>query len=862
VTAPRPDAAAAAPSVANPPGLAALRRRVATHATALERMRAALAGPGGSLALRALARHGTEDPAIGLLDTWAYVADVVAFYSERIAHEGYLRTATQRGSVRELARTLGYELRPGVAAQVDLAYFVQDGPGTPDAVLVPRGTPAQSVPRAAPIGAPPGPAELPQTFEITDDLEARAAWNVLPAVDSAPQDFGFGRDHIWLLGASTPVRAGDTILVVGDERIAYGAWPLPRPRPSETLDDDEKWDFRVVTLVDAGPDGNPGWVRLSLDRPIGFRRDRTLIAGTGVKVYAFATRGRLFGWNAPDPNLLVTDDHVPAGAEPDDHGYRWGGFEVASTSEPTVIELDGEHPEVLAGSWVVLEQPGHTEAYRVERVTPDGAQRYALSGPITRLRLDLADHLTSFDRRRASVHCGSGPLPAADEPASATVGGRSLVVAASEPPLPAGRRILVRGTDAGTEAVAVETATVATCTPSADGRTMTLTLTTDLVHAFRPGGLEVLANVAVATHGESVAQVLGSGDGRAAFATYRPRRSPLTYVRATTPDGARPEISVRVDGVEWSPVPSLADAGPTDRVYAVRHDEDGSSRIVLGDGVHGARPATGVENVTARYRVGIGGAGAVDAGQISLLPRRPMGVREVTNPAASQDWAPAEDLESARVTAPRLARTLDRAVSVTDHEDFARGYAGVGPARADLVWDGRVNRVVLTVLGAGASAPSADLLGDLERALTAARDPGGPLDVRTGTVMWFGIRVELVHDPAYERPAVLAAVETALADAYGPGRTAFAVPVVAAAVLVVVRATAGVVACTMPRLLNVAAPPLAPQRPVLPPDTDAVDLLAPLPARWDATAPQPDRIVPAQLAALAAGAVEIGEMTP
>ncbi|MFJ8579374.1 hypothetical protein [Micromonospora sp. NPDC093277] len=859
-----PDSATAAlPSVQNPPGLAALRRRVATHATAMERMRAALSEPGRDLALRALARHGTEDPSVGLLDTWAYVADVVAFYCERIAQEGYLRTATQRGSVRELARMLGYELRPGVAAQVDLAFFVQEGPGTPDAVLVPRGTPAQSVPRAAPVGAPPGPAELPQTFETVEDVEVRAGWNVLPAVAGAPQHFGYGRDHIWLRGASTTVRPGDTLLVVGSERVAYGAWPTWRPRRPETLDDDERWDFRVVTAVEPGYDGHAGWVRLSLDRPIGYRRTRTLVAQADIAVYAFATRGRLFGWNAPDPSLLVTTEHSPDGVEQDPHGaYRWRDFEVTSSAEPTVVEVDGVHPEVLPGSWVVLEQPGRTEAYLVERITPDGAQRWALSGPLTRLRVDLADGLRSFGRRRASVHCGSSPLPASDEPATAAVSGRTVTVAASDPPLPAGRRILLRGTDSTTGAAVVETATVRECVPAPDGRTMTITLTDDLAHAFRPAGLDVLANVAVATHGESVVQPLGSGDGRATFATLRPRRSPLTYVRATTPDGARPELSIRVDGVEWSLVSSLAEAGPTDRVYAVRHGEDGGARIVLGDGVHGARPATGTENVTAAYRVGVGSAGAVEPGQISMLPRRPLGVGQVTNPAASRDWAPQEDLQSARINAPLRVRTLDRAVSVADHEDFARGYAGVGPARADLVWDGRVNRLVLSVLAAGAALPGKDLLDDLERDLAAARDPGGPLDVRAGTVTRFGIRMALAHDRAYRRSDVLAAVQAALADAYGPARTAFAVPVRAPAVLVVVRATPGVLACTMPRLLALDAVPAPPQLPVLPLDSDAVDVVAPLPARWDDAGASADRIVPAELAELAAGAVEIGEMTP
>ena len=47
----------------------------------------------------------------------ACVADVLGFYQERIANEGYLRTATERRSVLELARTIGYELKPGVAAR-------------------------------------------------------------------------------------------------------------------------------------------------------------------------------------------------------------------------------------------------------------------------------------------------------------------------------------------------------------------------------------------------------------------------------------------------------------------------------------------------------------------------------------------------------------------------------------------------------------------------------------------------------------------------------------------------------------------------------------------------------------------------
>ncbi len=352
--------------------------------------------------------------------------------------------------------------------------------------------------------------------------------------------------------------------------------------------------------------------------------------------------------------------------------------------------------------------------------------------------------------------------------------------------------------------------------------------------------------------------MLGSGDGRTSFATFRPRRGPLTYVRDTSPDGARAELTVRVDGVAWTEVTSLDEAGPDDGVYAVQHEEDPAGtarvRIVTGDGVHGARPPSGPENVTATYRVGIGADGAVDADHLTLLPRRPFGVRSVTNPSPTRDWAPPETIEEARLNAPLRVRTLDRAVSVTDHEDLARGYAGVGPARADLVWDGRVQRVLVSLLATAATTPSAGLVSDLRATLEAARDPGCPLDVLAGEPTWFGVRVEVAHDPAFEREGVLAVVQVALATAFGAGVRPFAASVTSSGVLVVVRGVPGVSACTMPRLLPVATLPAPPLPPVLPPDRLARDVLAALPGRWDGVP------LPAQLLALAPGGVELGEM--
>ena len=106
---------------------------------------------------------------------------MLTFYQERIANEGYLRTATERRSLLELARAIGYELRPGVAAATWLAFTLDDSPGSPRQVTIAAGTRAQSLPTKS---------ELPQSFETGEDLVARPEWNALQPRTLKPQEFG------------------------------------------------------------------------------------------------------------------------------------------------------------------------------------------------------------------------------------------------------------------------------------------------------------------------------------------------------------------------------------------------------------------------------------------------------------------------------------------------------------------------------------------------------------------------------------------------------------------------------------------------------------------------------------------------
>ncbi len=211
-------------TIGNRPGLDAIEYRAGTHGTFLETMKARLAGSEFS-SIANLKTRITDDPSIALLDAWATVADVLTFYQQRIANEGYLRTATERRSVLELARLVGYSLRPGVSANAYLAYTLDKpiavpalierpdlAPEPPDPlVTIPEGSRAQSV---------PGPGELPQSFETSDDLVARFAWNNLQVRLNRPQKIDAETRVIYLKGLPL-LKPGDPILIIASPPELY-----------------------------------------------------------------------------------------------------------------------------------------------------------------------------------------------------------------------------------------------------------------------------------------------------------------------------------------------------------------------------------------------------------------------------------------------------------------------------------------------------------------------------------------------------------------------------------------------------------------------------------------------------------------
>jgi predicted phage baseplate assembly protein len=941
-------------AIFNRPGLPALAYRVGSHGSFFETMKARLAtvevdgvaADGQTVQsfrpLRALTTRDRSDFSIALLDGWATVADLLSFYQERIANEGYLRTATERRSVLELARLVGYTLRPGVAASVYLAYTLDANQTDPTTIAA--GARAQSV---------PGPGETPQSFETSEDLVARREWNNLQVRLQRPQNITVETvlliDRVTVAGAINGLKAGDPLLFLfstdgriaavrtvsgtegpaADGRSTIRLVPVPTglaatiqllillvhdlqpfvPGADEAtarvikhaqdvlsgalIDhsaDPRGWAQEILSfafessiergvsdLIDqletdvdgvlGDPDAppppppppvlsNPDQFVAGLLKPrvaqvansLQLRRDlgRAFVAGADtapqmllnfapplrdsyytawagasvngalpalIGVFALRTSAALFGATVPRQAQYDAHNRVL----PQSQWLEW----TLDGETTDAMYLDQLHPAVNAGGYAVVTRlesgSPFSQVLRLREATTAQRTAYGVSGKSTWLHFDRdwwearvpSDSESTFPNdmpvlRATQVWAQSEPLTLAEEPISDTVSGQSIQLGALYNELTAGRWVILSGERAdipGVQGVHVaELMMVAglvhgyDATLAGDTTHTTLQLATKTAFEYKRETLVIYGNVVQATHGETRNEMLGSGDATAALQTFTLKQPPLTFVSAPTAAGAQSTLAVYVDDVQWRETATLAWLGPKDRGFVTSTDDSGQTSVIFGDGEHGARLPTGVQNVRSVYRSGIGAPGDVRAEQISLLSTRPLGVQAVINPLRASGGADREDRDLARDNAPLAVMALDRLVSVQDYADFTRTFAGIAKAAATRTSDGERELVFLTIAGAD-DAPidtTSELYRNLLAALRQLGDPDLPLrvDVRELRALVLSAGIALLPDYSWE--PVAAAVRAQLLDVFGFGHRALGQSARLSEVIAAIQAVRGV----------------------------------------------------------------------
>jgi photosystem II stability/assembly factor-like uncharacterized protein len=385
------------------------------------------------------------------------------------------------------------------------------------------------------------------------------------------------------------------------------------------------------------------------------------------------------------------------------------------------------------------------------------------------------------------------------------------------------------------DALVSEIATISK--PPIDRQQPILKLADPIQNVYDPETVQIHANVVAATHGETIAEVMGSGDGITTNQKFNLNKPPLTHVAASNARGALSTLRVRVDDVLWQESPNLYQQPPQAPIYIARIADDQSVTVTFGDGKSGNRLPSGRENIVAIYRTGIGLAGQMKAGQLSLLKTRPLGIDKVNNPLPATGAANPETMTEARVSAPLTTRTLDRIVSLQDYEDFARSFVGIGKAHTVALWTGNIQQVHITIgaISGQAVLPETSLYENLVAAIENVRDPLQPVQVDSYESLRFNIAAKLLIDSRYLPDKVLAQVTALLKNRFAFELQSFGRALTAAEVIATIQSIGGVVAVDLDALHRLDKPRSLEQ------------FLPAAAATWDATN---NRILPAQLLTL------------
>jgi hypothetical protein len=869
--------------VFNRPGLSAIAYRVGTHAQFKETMLARLSAS-HQAALQGLNTRDDDDLSVALLDAWATVCDVLTFYQERIANENYLRTATERLSVLELARLIGYELRPGVAAETHLAFTLEDAPGAFGQAVnlsnVAQGAPEAPPPITIDIGlkvqSVPGPGEQPATFETVEAIEARAEWNALRPRLAQPQQLSAAMGSVVFQGTATNLKPGDkllivipsstptvsTVLKVGVDdkaqttRVDFdnpGLSPasyqrpagLPQGKPADfpaqtTLDEsvakaiiDTQWsDEDLAALAKM-----QNWSLTALATNIN-KQASVVEFADGEGVIAFRQRAAIFGYNAPNYDLLTAafsaadqgggltlqpfasvksnalinnpsiskeDLTLSTGSStnlPPDWEGRTLEMDSQTSGNLRTVDLDNSYPGIVKGSWLILSAPtsGGAALVKTFKVTDQAEiarSDYAISAKVSRLTVEAALAFNAdFKLRSTAALAQSESLPLAQTPILDVVQGDAVTLDRAYLGLKKGQKVILTGERDDLKGVIA--GELLTIKESLIERGFTvLVFETALVNRYVRAGVTINANVARATHGETVQETLGGGDATQAYQRFTLRQPPLTYTSAATITGSQTTLETRVNDLLWTEVPDLFGRGPEERIYITRIDDEGKTTVIFGDGKTGARLPAGLENVKAKYRKGVGLGGLVAEHKLSQLMTRPLGVKGVTNPLAAAGAQDREQLADARRNAPLTALTLGRVVSLLDYEDFARAFSGVAKALATWSWSGERRSVLLTVAGVDGAPVTEELRGKLLEALRQFGDPNAPLEVKSYEPRFFRLAAAIQVAPDYLPEKVVAEVDALLRDRFSFDAREFGQPVHRSEVIGLIQNVAGVVSVTV-----------------------------------------------------------------
>ncbi len=564
--------------IANTPGLSSLQYRVGDFLTFRHQLLLPLPYEQELINWRPSAKG---DLALQMVEWWAYRADILTFYNERIANQSYLR--------------------PGIGAYGTVA------------ALMSNPSPSFTLPQGFPIQSKPGPGKQPQIFEVSaatpvsypDVVDANAA--PTPATSS---------QSVLLKGVITSIKANDELLLLEDQWKGADNHYAVVTVQSAQQEKDRRGNINTRVTFTTQPNlsnipadpaaANYHLMKSTLSAHVWqYQTDPRIVIGNIILIEDFAIRGPIVDAIAGYVNLEAVTRQIKVG-DPI-------LFEIPRTSTSELVSVTS-YSEVV---WFA----NPADPSNPQNPPPQGDTQHIPPIPIPHTSLRFKPPIQNdWDSQKSSmlVRYAWQDVGQLIESPSTTLSGTSAAVTPVPPatfPTP---------TNAQSFNVMLEDANGNGTTGKLDTSSEPLNLTGLNIPANSSltAPLRVLFDLLPVTRGKTVPrEILGSGDATIAGQEFVLQNSPLTYLLSSTSTSGgnyTSTLKIMVNNIQWKEVPSFYNQLPNAQVFVTREDENNITHVQFGDGINGARLPSGVNNVVATYRYG-SGADSPDAGQLTVL---------------------------------------------------------------------------------------------------------------------------------------------------------------------------------------------------------------------------------------------------
>ena len=738
--------------VCNPPNLPAIDYRAGDYLSFRDKL---LRPAPGETQLTGWQPGAQGDLAVQMIEWWAYLADILSFYNERIANEAYLGTAILPESVNHLVQVLGYRPRPALGSKVTLAGLLASGARVP--VTLPKGMQVQS--KAA-------PGVAPQVFELDTASQLQSpdiiSAKVVPKNQFLLANAGApaAANTLWLAGKVGGIKAGDSLLLINSK--ARGASPTIA---------DYAWISVTALQSTTSPLGDP--VTALNFTPI----VSTLAANAQASGYVLLRSGQSSPlWGFPTSTASLTLGTLVI-------RRRVGIGVPVLPITTTTVHFAGLARSLTPGGLFLLDATPGSGLAPVPRIVGTyseqfwyancGANADASVAPTSNTPPPIGIPISTL----TSSGVPTGWAEKANVPsitvryAFARVGDLTPVLQATDVAYPGGGTTLAPVNadqsfpDAETTVLVEDgggDASLGFITPTAAGSALTLSPAQPTLALTSP--IDAMYNLLPFSRGKTVpAEVLGSGNPVVTAQDFTLTNAPVTYfadLASVSGNGFSSTVQVSVTNVLWREVQSFYGQRPNAQVFVLREDDSGKTHVTFGDGLNGALLPTGTNNVVATYCYGAGAATPA-AETLTVIQSPQPGLKALRNPLQPTGGADPDNPARLKTLAPQSVLTFGRAVSKDDYVAIALT-AGSDHASAAYVFDPISQRPKVTLWVAG----DANAVASAKQAVLAAAMPGQGLDVATATPVEMTLSLTFLCDSTLNAPAIKTALTAALTDPY------------------------------------------------------------------------------------------------